>query len=159
MLNRLSSQNVPKEIQNKLDWFFGDLKEIGVAYIGHGVVNDQGNHTGYFSNREWGELYIQNQYFFFEPIIQNYTKKDMSLIPWGTLEDNHSIARIRSEYTKISSGVTLCKKDNEFNTFFNIGFSQDIDLIDFLFFKRDVLLSYFQIFNNYHLFWRKSKSC
>ncbi len=157
MLNRLSSNAVPWELQIKLDLFFNDLKAVGVSYIGHGVVSDQGNHTGYFSNEKWGQVYVQNKYFFVEPILENYEKKQMDLISWGTLKDAHSISHTRNEFTKIVSGMTLCKKVDEFNTFFNIGFNKDIDLIEFSFFKRDLLLAYFQIFNNNHLLWRKRK--
>lgn len=157
MLSRLSSHAVPWEIRVKLDLFFGDLREVGISYIGHGVVCEQGNHTGYFSNEKWGQFYVQNKYFFDEPILDNYTAKKMDLISWRALEDAHSIAHTRNEFTKIVSGMTICKQENEFNTFFNIGFDKDIDLIEFSFFKRDLLLAYFQIFNNSHLLWRKEK--
>ena len=157
MLKRLSSQAIPNEIQDKLDLFFEELKEVGVAYIGHGVVSDQGNHTGYFSDKKWGELYVQNQYFFDEPILNNYEKNEIDLISWGKVEDQHSIAHIRNEFTNVISGVTICKKDNGFNTFFNLGFKQDIDLARFSFLKKDIILEYFTAFNKYHLLWRKQK--
>ena len=157
MLDRLSSNGVPREIQIKLDLFFGDLKAVGISYIGHGVVSDQGNHTGYFSNEKWGQFYVQNKYFFVEPILKNYAKKKIDLISWGALEDIHSISHTRNEFTNIVSGMTICKKENEFNTFFNVGFDKEVDLIEFSFFKRDLLLAYFQIFNNCHLLWRKQK--
>ena len=157
MFKRLSSQAVPKELQNKLDLFFDELKEIGVSYVGHGVVSAQGNHTGYFSNEKWAELYIQNKYFFIEPILENYKEKEMDLISWRTLKDDHSIARARCEYTKIASGMTICKKKSEFNTFFNIGFSKNIDLNKFSFLNKDLLLAYFQAFNKKHLLWREQK--
>ncbi len=158
MLNRISSQLIPWEIQNKLDLFFGDLREVGVSYIGHGVVSDGGHHTGYFSNENWGRFYIENRYFFSEPILTNYEKKHLDLIPWLSVEDRHSIVRVRNEYINVNSGMTVCKKEGEFNTFFNIGFKEGIDIIDFCFFKRDLLLAYFTIFNNYHLMWRKNQS-
>lgn len=157
MLNRISSRAVPKEIQSKLDIFFEDLKNTGIAYVGHGVVSDLGNHTGYFSNEKWGEYYIQNKYFFEEPILKNYERDETSLIVWNTLEDINSIAQKRNEFTKLLSGMTICKKDEGFNTFFNVGFDKDIDLIEFSFLKRDLLLAYFNVFNNYHLAWRKWK--
>lgn len=64
MLKRTSSKSVPKEIQEKLDLFFGDLKTNDISYIGHGIINQQGEHTGYFSNEKWGKFYIENQFFF-----------------------------------------------------------------------------------------------
>ena len=158
MLNRLSSQAVPMEIQNKLDIFFGDLKEVGIAYLGHGVVSDQGDHTGYFSNKSWGEIYIQNKYFFVEPILKNYKNQEIDVISWTALEDVRSIARTRNEFVQLGSGMTICKRDNAFNTFFNIGFNKDVDIIRFSFLKRDILLAYFTIFNSCHLSWRKQKS-
>ena len=157
MVNRNSSQTVPKEIHKKLDEFFEDLKAVGISYIGHGVINDLGNHTGYFSNEKWGQFYIENKYFFTEPILEKYKEGAMDLITWGALKDANSIARIRNEHAKIISGMTICKKEDEFSTFFNIGFDKDIDLTEFSFFKRDLLLAYFNIFNNYHLSWRKWK--
>jgi len=159
MINRLSSQPVPKEIQNKLDLFFQELKEIGVSYIGHGVVSDEGNHSGYFSKKQWGEHYIQRQYFFAEPILKQYKdKKEIDLISWTTVKDVNSIAQMRNEFTQVTSGVTICKKDDVFNTFFNIGFSKDVDLARFTFLNKDLLLAYFHAFNENHLLWRKNKS-
>lgn len=157
MIKRLSSHIVPKELQNKLDLFFNDLQEVGVAYIGHGIVSDEGNHSGYFSNRSWGESYVQNNYFFLEPILNSYEEKKSDLISWRRVEDSHSIVHKRTEYTKANSGLTICKKDKGYNTFFNVGFTQDIDLLDFTFFKRDLLIAYFKVFNNYHLMWREQK--
>ena len=63
MLKRLSSEAVPQEIHKKLDVFFADLQAVGVFYIGHGVISDEGNHTGYFSNSKWGEIYVQKNSF------------------------------------------------------------------------------------------------
>ena len=71
MILRSSSKQISKEIQEKLDVFFADLKTNGVSYIGHGIINQQGDHTGYFSNENWGEFYIQNQFFFHEPILES----------------------------------------------------------------------------------------
>ena len=93
VLNRLSSQAVPEEIQGKLDLFFNELKEIGISYIGHGVICDQGNHTGYFSNKKWGELYIQRQYFFSEPILKKYTANETDVISWNTAPPYPQIGR------------------------------------------------------------------
>ena len=73
------------------------------------------------------------------------------------MKQPNSIIQARTEFTKIISGITLCKSDGDFNSFFNVGFDQDIDLVAYTFFKRDVLLAYFNIFNNYHLSWRKAK--
>lgn len=155
MLIRLSSESVPSEIKSKLDLFFGDLQAVGISYIGHGVVSALGNHTGYFSNEKWGETYVENKFFFVEPILEGYKQKKMDLISWSALKDTNSIIQIRTEFTKIISGMTLCKKEDEFNTFFNIGFESEIDLIEFSFFKRDLLLAYFNIFNSYHVSWRR----
>jgi hypothetical protein len=157
MLKRLSSEAVPQEIHKKLDVFFADLQAVGVFYIGHGVISDEGNHTGYFSNSKWGEIYVQKKFFFKEPILENYEVKNIDLITWKIPEDINSIGRIRNEFTHIASGMTICKKEGKFNTFFNIGFDNKIDLIEFSFFKRDLLLAYFDIFNNYHLAWRKCR--
>ena len=159
MLLRTSSKAVPKEVQEKLDLFFGDLKASGISYIGHGIINQQGDHTGYFSNEAWGELYIENQFFFNEPILENYATNNLELISWKTLKSPNSVSEARTEFTKIISGLTLCKIEGKFNSFFNVGFDRDIDLVEFAFFKRDLLLAYFSIFNNYHLSWRKWKGC
>lgn len=159
MIKRISSQSIPKEVQDKLDLFFGELKEIGVSYIGHGVVSDEGNHSGYFSNKKWGELYIKQQYFFAEPILKNYkTKKEIDLISWTMVKDSHSIAQMRNEFIQVTSGVTICQKEGAFNTFFNIGFDRDYDLARFTFLNKDLLLAYFHAFNENHLVWRKHKS-
>jgi hypothetical protein len=157
MLIRLSSQAVPKDIHHKLDSFFQDLKAVGISYIGHGVVSNEGNHTGYFSNEEWGEFYVQNQYFFAEPILENYQQKQIDLISWEKVEGKNAIAHARNACTKIVSGMTICKKDEDFNTFFNLGFDKDVNLAEFIFLKRDLLLAYFKIFNSCHLLWRKGK--
>lgn len=155
MLPRNSSQGIPFEIQTKLDLFFGDLQNIGVFYIGHGVISEDGNHTGYFSNKKWGELYINNQYFFHEPILGDFKENQIDLISWTNLKDVHSIAQMRKEFTQVTSGMTLYKKEGDFRTFFNLGFNKEIDLAQFAFLKRDLLLAYFHIFNDYHLQWRK----
>jgi len=158
MLERHSSQGVPWEIQIKLDDFFEDLKAGEVSYIGHGVVSDRGDHTGYFSDKNWGAIYIQKQFFFLEPILEHYKKNAMDLICWGKLEDSNFIAHTRNEFTATTSGLTICKREGQFNTFFNIGFQKNIDLVEYAFFQRDVLLAYFDIFNNSHLLWRKQKN-
>jgi len=157
MINRQASRTVPKEVHEKLDEFFENLKAVGISYIGHGVINDLGNHSGYFSNEKWGQFYIDNKYFFTEPILDEYKEGKMDLVSWESLKDANAVARIRNEQTNIISGMTICKKEKDFDTFFNIGFDQNIDLIEFSFFKRDLLLAYFDIFNNYHLQWRKWK--
>jgi hypothetical protein len=156
-IERSSSEIVPRDIQSTLDMFFGDIKTVGVSYLGHGVVSDRGDHTGYFSNKEWGQVYMQNQYFFAEPILQLYEKEPLSLIPWVSVEDCNSIAQLRNERAQLTSGLTICRKEDGFNTFFNIGLNENVNIIDFSFFKRDVLLAYFTIFNNCHLRWRKEK--
>jgi len=154
MLKRISSVAVPLDLKDQLDVFFEDLKAAGVSYIGHGVVSDRGDHTGYFSDETWGAHYIKNMYFFAEPILNNYEYKKSILIPWETVNETDSIAKERNEYVNISSGMTICKTENEFNTFFNVGLDKSINLMEFSFFKRDLLISYFRIFNNYHLLWR-----
>lgn len=158
MIERLSSQELSGEIQVKLDPFFEDLKVRGISYIGHGVVSDEGAHTGYFSNPQWGEMYIQRQFFFIEPILEKYEDNKMSLISWKGIEEGNPVACIRNEFTKITSGLTLCKREQEFNTFFNIGFDKNVDLGEYTILNKDVLLAYFNIFNNSHLLWRKLKS-
>lgn len=157
MFPRKSSEGLPFEIQAKLDLFFGDLQKIGVFYVGHGVISDIGSHTGYFSNKKWGELYINNRYFFHEPILKGFEDNKVDLISWAGIEDIHSIAQERKEFTQVTSGMTIYKKDGDFKTFFNLGFNKDIDLARFVFLKRDLLLAYFHIFNDYHLQWRKEK--
>lgn len=157
MIKRRSSQSIALEIQNKLDMFFEDLKAVGVTYIGHGIINDQGDHTGYFSHKSWGQLYIQNNYFFTEPILENYKNEKMSLIPWGTLENTNALVEIRNNYMNITSGMTICKNEADYKTFFNVGITDGKDIIEFVFFNRDLLLSYFSIFNNCHLLWRNEK--
>ncbi len=159
MLKRCSSQLVPRDIQFTLDRFFSDLEASGISYVGHGVVSDEGDHTGYFSNDKWGHFYIEKQCFFDEPILDNYHKEEttLNLISWDKVKDCHSIAHLRNQQTEITSGLTICRQENGFNTFFNIGFKEGVDLVDFSFFKRDLLLAYFSIFNNYHLRWRSEK--
>ncbi len=142
MLKRLSSQGVPWEVQIKLDEFFEDLKQRDISYIGHGVVSDEGKHTGYFSDKKWGEIYIQRQFFFIEPILENYRKTNIGLISWKKLKDTNAVGRIRNEFTSLTSGLTICKREGRFNTFFN----------------KDILLAYFNIFNNSHILWRKYKN-
>jgi hypothetical protein len=157
MIKRRSSQSIPLEIQNKLDMFFEDLKAVGVTYIGHGIINDQGDHTGYFSHKSWGQLYILNNYFFTEPILENYKEEKMNLIPWGNLGNANGITNIRNNHMNITSGMTICKNEAGYKTFFNVGITGGKDIIEFAFFKRDLLLSYFAIFNSYHLLWRREK--
>jgi hypothetical protein len=159
MFNRISSCELPKEIQAKLHIFFEDLKNIGISYLGHGVVNNKGNHTGYFSNNDWGKSYISNRYFFNEPILQNFEQNHANLILWSGVKDSNSIAQIRNQFINLVSGMTICKEEAGYHTFFNIGFTTDVNLADFCFYKRDLLLAYFNIFNNYHLSWRKEKEC
>lgn len=156
-IERSSSEIVPRDIQSTLDMFFGDIKTVGVSYLGHGVVSDQGDHTGYFSNKEWGQFYMQNQCFFAEPILKLYEKEPLSVIPWVSVKDCNSIAQLRNERAQLTSGLTICRKEDKFNTFFNIGLNEHVNIVDFSFFKRDVLLAYFTIFNNCHLRWRKEK--
>jgi hypothetical protein len=156
-IHRLSSEVVPEDIQNTLDILFKKLKEVGVSYLGHGVVSDKGDHSGYFSDKAWGKIYMKNQYFFAEPILDRYEEKPLSLIPWVSVKDRHSIAQLRNEHTKIASGLTICKRENKFNTFFNIGLDERVDILEFSFFKKDALLDYFTKFNDCHLNWRKKK--
>ncbi len=61
---RISSHSTSSDINIKLDEISNELKEIGINYVGHGVVNHKGEHTGYFSERQWGNVYIEKGYFF-----------------------------------------------------------------------------------------------
>lgn len=159
MLNRVSSCGLPNELQEKLHVFFEDLKSIGISYLGHGVVNNKGNHTGYFSNGNWGDYYLNNRCFFNEPILQNFEQSKANLILWNSLKDSQSIARIRNQFINLVSGLTLYREEANYHTFFNIGFTTDVNLVDLCFYKRDVLLAYFNIFNNCHVSWRREKGC
>lgn len=154
-IKRKSSNLVSEEVKSQLDYLYNDLQKQKVGYVGHGVISTEGNHTGYFSDQNWGKYYIDKRLFFVEPILKEFDSQDTTFVSWGHNISDHFSHQLRREFTHIILGITISRNDGNYRSFFNIGFDQEIDLPKFLFFNKDLINTYFDKFNNYHLTWRR----
>lgn len=150
---RNKSSGVLGTIVEQLDSLTEELKEIGVQYVGHGVVSVEGNHTGYFSNREWQGIYLSGKFFHAEPILDQFLKNPFDKVHWKYVENNN-VAQLRKEMTGVVNGVTLCNFHNSFFGFLNIGFPDDRDTEKFLKDNLPIISAYHNVYDQMHLAWR-----
>jgi hypothetical protein len=146
---------LPEEYSKQCDRFSEELKDIGVIYVGHGFVNQNYEHSGYFSNRNWQEIYIGNKFFLKEPLLKNFLKKPRPFISSKALQGN-PITEQRKKEVLISSAITLCRLHGSLFSGITFGFSDDVALDPF--FARDYLplLSAYQgSYDSIHLNWRE----
>jgi hypothetical protein len=150
---RKLTTSVPLEISSQLDKLTEELGEIGVSYIGHGVVDTQGNHTGYFSNASWKESYLGNSFFHNEPILDVFALRPFEPVCWDTLNDN-KVALMRKERLSLSGGVTTASFHQTAFGFLNIGFSDGQNAQEFLDAYRPLIEAYHQAYDRIHMSWR-----
>lgn len=150
---RKKTSSVPDSISLRLDVLTKELREIGVSYVGHGVVSLQGDHTGYFSNQEWQNIYLSGRFFHNEPILDAFIKNPLGAVHWQCVEKNE-VASMRREVVDILGGVTLCNFYHSFFGFLNIGFSDERNTYDFLKKNKPLIGAYHQSYDQIHLFWR-----
>lgn len=150
---RKHTSSVPVEISSQLDALSQELQEVGVSYVGHGVVDIQGNHTGYFSNSDWKESYLGNSFFHDEPILDVFAIRPFEPVCWDTLVEN-KVTVTRKQALRLSGGVTMaCFHQTAFG-FLNIGFSDGQDPQAFLEAYRPLIEAYHQAYDRIHLSWR-----
>jgi hypothetical protein len=154
---RISSHSTSSDINIKLDEISNELKEIGINYVGHGVVNYKGEHTGYFSDRQWGNVYIEKGYFFSDPVLQVFDQSPMKIIDWFIVENmtkNNKILHERIQHTGIVGGITLVSQLQNHIEFLNLGFSKKISTTKYLLKHHMLLNIYAQMFRQYHTYQR-----
>lgn len=153
----LTSNPVNSSIELKLDGLFEELKEIGVTYLGHGVIDRKGNHTGYFSQKDWGKNYIEKGYFYKEPILNAFDTQKLSTVKWSIVKKN-DVYLDRKNLTGSISGITL--KSSYFNVseYLNIGLDKDeSESIRFLSDNSLMLKHYFLLFRKNHTNWHTER--
>ncbi len=145
------------EITLKLDSFTRELSELGVSYVGHGVVDPDGDHTGYFSHQKWKEIYLESKFFHQEPILDTFLKNPFEAVHWHFIEENQ-VSCMRKEIANIVSGVTLCNFHQSYFGFLNIGFSDDRSTPDFIETYKPLIAAYHQHYDRIHMAWRSISS-
>ena len=154
---RTSSHLTSNSITHKLDEISHELREIGINYVGHGVVNHKGEHTGYFSDQKWGNLYIEKGYFFSDPVLQVFDHSPLKIIDWFIVESlakNNKIIQERMHYTGIIGGITLVSQLQNHTEFLNLGFSKKISTTKYLLEHYTLLNRYAHLFRQYHTYQR-----
>lgn len=150
---RKKTDPVPLSISNELDILTSEMAEFGISYVGHGVINLNGDHTGYFSNQKWKEIYMEKLFFHQEPILDAFAKDPQQPIHWKIVHDNQ-VTLMRREMMGILGGVTLCNFRENFFGFLNIGFPDQRDTHAFLREQAPLLKAYHEVFDRIHLAWR-----
>jgi hypothetical protein len=150
---RNKTSGISGEVTLQLDAFTKELSELGVSYVGHGLVSLQGDHTGYFSNKKWQEVYLESKFFHEEPILDRFLKNPFEVVHWRFIDKN-KVASMRNEITNVVSGVTLCNFHSSFFGFLNLGFSDDRSTADFVDYHKPLLSAYHQNYDRRHMAWR-----
>lgn len=159
-MEKTSSSIVSNDIRFNLDMFFDELKEINIDYVGHGVINNKGEHTGYFSQKTWGSYYLEKGYFYHDPILEVYDQNPVKIINWINVEENINNKEIlcyRTQHTGIVQGVTAVTKFKNHLEFLSLGFKKELDLNNYLIDNHLILKNYMQVFRHYHTYQRVLK--
>ena len=154
---RNKTSGISTELTLQLDAFTKELSELGVSYVGHGLVSLQGDHTGYFSNQQWKEIYLESKFFHDEPILDSFLKNPFEVVHWQFV-DNNKVAAMRSEIAHVVNGVTFCNFHSSFFGFLNIGFSDDRSTTEFIECYRPIISAYHQNYDRMHMAWRSLSS-
>jgi|LauGreDrversion4_2_1035121.scaffolds.fasta_scaffold325115_1 hypothetical protein len=150
---RNKTSGISSELALQFDAFTKELGELGVSYVGHGLVSTQGDHTGYFSHKKWGEIYLERKFFHDEPILDRFLKTPFEVVHWNCVEKN-KVPSTRHEITNVVNGVTLCNFHSSFFGFLNLGFSDDRCTTDFVEHYKPLLSAYHQNYDRRHMVWR-----
>lgn len=150
---RRSTSLVPNNVWEGCDSIARELKGLGVDYVGHGVVCNEGHHTGYFSNFEWGERYFRNGYFFVEPILDVLEQDILNFVHWDALRyesDKHAVAIQRYHMNQITAGFTIASDRGDHKEYLNLGFKTDGKHPQQIFSCRKLVEDYFYAFRKVH---------
>lgn len=150
---RVSSSLVPDDVRERCDSVANELMELGVGYVGHGVVCRNGCHTGYFSNHEWGKRYFENGYFFVEPILDVLENDLLNFVDWDPLRyqfDKHAVTIQRYHLNRLTAGFTVSSDLNGHKEYLNLGFKIDGNYPKLFFQNRKLIQDYFYAFRNAH---------
>lgn len=142
------------EICSPLYRFSKELLSIGITYVGHGVIDTTGLHTGFFSKKEWGEKYIAQRFNKSEPILKSFDQTHEELVYWELIPHEYdpcSVMVIRAKECRAVKGITLHSSYKEFDEYFNLGFESDSLNLDKYYQNYEMLLkNYLRIFRYYH---------
>lgn len=110
-----------------LDSLYKDFESIGINYIGHGHIDLTGNWHGYFSNKEWEKIYVENQFYLYEPLTDALLKITKPVFFWdmANLEDKKGIMKHRSQICKIIKGLSFRVETEKGQNFLSLGFSSN----------------------------------
>lgn len=150
---RKSSRTICQPVAQQMDLLTEELRELGVVYVGHGVVSPQGDHTGYFSHDQWRNLYMGQTFFHKEPILDAFVKNPFGSVHWEYVQDN-CVASMRREVVGIVNGVTSCRLENGFFCFMNLGFGDARNTQEFVEEYQPLLDAFHSAYNTRHLSWR-----
>lgn len=146
-MKRRSSVLMPDLVARKLDDFSDEMREIGVSYVGYGVINKKGDHTGYFSCKEWGKYYVENGLFFDEPILESFEGAQIYSVDWHKINQNKVFA-LRQDKIKLISGVTFKNTVPDYDEFLNIGFCHFVNAAEFTVRNLSLIHAYFAAYQN-----------
>ncbi|MGB0935706.1 MAG: hypothetical protein ACPGXY_06560 [Alphaproteobacteria bacterium] len=123
-MQKVSSSHAPQHAKSYLDELAQELAELGVDYVGHGVISPDGHHTGYFSNDQWGDKYIAEGYFFKEPILDSFDTASINIVDWANVDKLSKISVLRNKENNLKTGVTIETSYQGYREFLNLGFSK-----------------------------------
>jgi len=142
MTERRSTSLMPSVISSKLDEFSEELREIGVSYVGYGVVTHKGDHLGYFSRKDWGLYYVENALFFQEPILEKFDGSEAYAVDWHQINQNKVFA-LRQDRIKLIGGVTFKNTNTTYDEYLNVGFCHQVGAAEFTARNLSLIHAYF----------------
>jgi hypothetical protein len=86
------------------------LNEMGISYFSHGFKYQENDVSVFFTNEDWAQTYLNKNYLYFDPLLQNVRDKHIPLVLWDTLPLEKAEKEImieRYEVCKIKSGFTI----------------------------------------------------
>lgn len=132
---------------HNLDLLYKNFESIGVNYVGHGHINSTGTWYGYFSNKDWEKIYVENQFYLHEPLTEVLLKTTRPVFFWDMahLEDKKGIMKHRSQICKIIKGLSFMIETEKGQNFLSLGFSSNhINCLDFFIENKEQVSSLFK---------------
>jgi hypothetical protein len=113
--------------RHHLDSLYKNFESMGINYIGHGHLDSAGSWHGYFSNKEWEKIYIENQFYLHEPLtnVLLKTTKPVFFCDMASLEDKKEIMKYRSQICNIIKGLSFMTETKKGQNFLSLGFSSN----------------------------------
>ncbi len=149
-----ATSGIPDKVSDSLDALTHELKEVGIAYVGHGVVSTHGDHTGYFADRTWRDIYLSKKFFHQCPVLEVFKLNPFRVVHWDLDVEDNEVHVMRSKMIGISSGITFCNFYNSYFTFFNVAFPNHVDTEQYVKELSPLMSAYHKHYDRTHLGWR-----